>query len=108
VRFLQHKGTHQGHHDYLRPDWFAASVDAAGHEASRSYGRDRGKRQQVITLATDEFIRRFLLHVLPRSFHRIRHYGLFSSSTHKEAMELARGLLGVAVPIEEPEPEERT
>ncbi len=38
VRFLQHKGTHHGHHDYLRPDWFAASADAAGHEASRPWG----------------------------------------------------------------------
>ena len=34
-----------------------------------------------MTLATDEFIRRFLIHVLPRGFHRIRHYGLFASGT---------------------------
>jgi hypothetical protein len=54
-----------------------------------------------MTLATDEFIRRFLIHVLPRGFHRIRHYGLLASSTHKEAMALARSLLGVAAPIEE-------
>ena len=32
----------------------------------------------VMTLATDEFIRRFLIHVLPKGFHRIRHYGLFA------------------------------
>jgi hypothetical protein len=36
-----------------------------------------------MTLATDEFIRRFLLHVLPKGFHRIRHYGLLASATRK-------------------------
>ena len=72
----------------------------------KDYRRDGAERQQVMTLATDEFIRRFLIHVLPRGFHRIRHYGLLASSTHKDAMALARRLLGVAAPIEEPEPEE--
>jgi Putative transposase/Transposase zinc-binding domain len=43
----------------------------------RIEGRDRSKR---MTLATDEFIRRFLIHVLPSGFHRIRHYGLFARS----------------------------
>jgi Putative transposase len=41
----------------------------------KDYRRDGADRQQTMTLATDEFIRRFLLHVLPRGFHRIRHYG---------------------------------
>ncbi|WP_039338730.1 transposase, partial [Novosphingobium subterraneum] len=72
----------------------------------KDYRRDGAERQQVMTLTTDEFIRRFLLHVLPRSFHRIRHYGLLASSTHKNAMTLARKLLGVVAPIEEPEPDE--
>ncbi|QGP79396.1 IS91 family transposase [Sphingobium sp. CAP-1] len=72
----------------------------------KDYRRDGAERQQVMTLATDEFIRRFLIHILPRGFHRIRHYGLLASSTHKEAMTLARRLLGVAAPIEEPDPEE--
>ena len=72
----------------------------------KDYRRDVAERQQVMTLATDEFIRRFLIHVLPRGFHRIRHYGLLASSTHKQAMALARRLLGVAVPIEEPGPDE--
>ena len=44
----------------------------------RAEGRDA---IQVMTLATDEFIRRFLIHVLPRGFHRIRHYGLLASGT---------------------------
>jgi hypothetical protein len=73
----------------------------------KDYRRDGAERQQVMTLATDEFIRRFLIHVLPRGFHRIRHYGLLASSTHKEAMALARRLLGVAAPIEEPNPTNR-
>jgi hypothetical protein len=68
--------------------------------------RDGAERQQVMSLATDEFIRRFLIHVLPRGFHRIRHYGLLASSRHKDAMALARKLLGVAAPIEEHEPDE--
>ena len=45
---------------------------------TRIEGRDRCK---VMTLATDEFIRRFLIHVLPRGFHRIRHYGLFAKNS---------------------------
>ncbi len=54
-----------------------------------------------MTLAADEFIRRFLLHVLPRGFHRIRHYGLLASGTRKggtrkDSLERARQLLAVA------------
>ncbi|MBB3359870.1 hypothetical protein FHT60_003713 [Novosphingobium sp. BK486] len=51
-------------------------------------------------------IRRFLNHVRPRGFHRIRCYGLLASSTHKDAMGLTRRLSGVAAPIAEPEPDE--
>ena len=72
----------------------------------KDYRRDGAERQRVMTLATDEFIRRFLLHVLPRGFHRIRHYGLLASSARKASLALARKLLGVAAPIEEPEPDE--
>ncbi len=83
------------------------SFDEAGVTLRfKDYRRDGAERQQVMALATDEFIRRFLIHVLPRGFHRIRHYGLLASSTHKEAMALARRLLGVAAPAEESEPEE--
>jgi Putative transposase len=42
----------------------------------KDYRVDRRDRQKVMTLATAEFIRRFLIHVLPQGFHRIRHYGL--------------------------------
>jgi hypothetical protein len=60
-------------------------------------------RQQVMTLDADEFIRRFLLHALPRGFHRIRHYGLLASARRKDHLERARRLLDVAPPpTEEP------
>src|SRR5579862_8273333 len=49
----------------------------------KDYRRDGADRQQVMTLASHEFIRRFLLHVLPRGFHRIRHYGLLAGATRK-------------------------
>ena len=59
-----------------------------------------------MTLATDEFIRRFLLHVLPRGFHRIRHYGLLAGSARKASLALARELLNVAAPSDDDTPEE--
>jgi hypothetical protein len=65
----------------------------------KDYRRPGADRQQVMTLATDEFIRRFLLHVLPRGFHRIRHYGLLASSSRKTSLALARELLAVAPPL---------
>ena len=71
----------------------------------KDYRRDGADRQQVMTLASEEFIRRFLLHVLPRGFHRIRHYGLLSSSARRDSLALARRLLGVPAPIAEPEPD---
>jgi hypothetical protein len=58
----------------------------------RAKGRERHK---VMTLATDEFIRRFLIHVLPSGFHRIRHYGLFANGGRAENLARARELLGV-------------
>jgi len=59
-----------------------------------------------MTLAADEFIRRFLLHALPRGFHRIRHYGLLASARRKAHLERARRLLDVAPPPVEEPPEE--
>jgi len=72
----------------------------------KDYRRSGTDRQQVMTLAADEFIRRFLLHVLPRGFHRIRHYGLLASSPRKDCLAQARDLLRVAPPPEEPAAEE--
>ncbi len=55
-------------------------------------GRDRQKR---MTLATDEFIRRFLIHVLPKGLHRIRHYGLLARGACADNVARARELLAV-------------
>ena len=51
-------------------------------------------RQSVMQLATGEFIRRFLIHVLPDGFHRIRHYGLLASAARKANLAKIRTLLG--------------
>ncbi len=61
----------------------------------KDYRVKSGKRQKVMRLATDEFIRRFLIHVLPDGFHRIRHYGLLASSSRKANIAKIRTLLGV-------------
>ena len=58
----------------------------------RAKGRDRAK---LMTLAIDEFIRRFLIHVLPEGFHRIRHYGLFANGGCTANIARARQLLNV-------------
>ena len=55
-----------------------------------------------MTLTTAEFIRRFLIHVLPLRFHRIRHYGLLASGTRAHNIARARQLLDV--PAAQPEP----
>ena len=44
------------------------------------YRADGLVRRKAMTLKTDEFIRRFLLHILPKGLHRIRHYGLFANT----------------------------
>jgi Putative transposase/Transposase zinc-binding domain len=72
----------------------------------KDYRRDGADRQQVMTLGVDEFIRRFLLHVLPRGFHRIRHYGLLASSARKASLARARELLAVAPPPDDDVPDE--
>src|ERR1035438_9718898 len=59
-----------------------------------------------MTLAVDEFMRRFLLHVLPSGFHRIRHYGLLANAGRREQLAHARELLHVVPsPTESPPPE---
>ena len=55
-------------------------------------------RYKVMTLATSEFIRRFLSHVLPKGFHRIRYYGLLAKSSCAENLARARELLAVSKP----------
>ena len=55
-------------------------------------------RYKLMTLATDEFIRRFLMHVLPKGFHRIRHYGLLANGNRADNVAKARALLNVPKP----------
>ena len=55
-----------------------------------------------MTLATDEFIRRFLIHVLPHGFHRIRHYGLFAKANCAANIARARELLCIPKPQDQP------
>ena len=56
--------------------------------------RAKGRyRYRPMTLDADEFIRRFLLHVLPLRFHRIRHYGLIANAGRKDNLARARELL---------------
>jgi hypothetical protein len=65
----------------------------------RAKGR---QRQKLMTLASGEFIRRFLIHVLPSGFHRIRHYGLFANGGRADNLARARELLGVSPTQSEP------
>jgi hypothetical protein len=66
----------------------------------RAKGR---QRQKLMTLAPGEFIRRFLIHVLPSRFHRIRHYGLFGNGGRADNLARARKLLQVPAPQDQPE-----
>ena len=70
----------------------------------KDYRVDGPERIKVMTLAPDEFIRRFLIHVLPSGFHRIRHYGFLASSQREQNIARARQLLDVPPPQPQPEP----
>jgi hypothetical protein len=73
----------------------------------KDYRIKSGNRARVMRLATSEFIRRFLMHVLPDGFHRIRHYGLLAAATRKATIVRIRGLLGQRAPeLEAQEPAE--
>ena len=64
----------------------------------KDYRRNGAERYQVMTLDAGEFIRRFLLHVLPKGFHRIRHYGLLASASRKANIMRARVLFAAPEP----------
>jgi Putative transposase/Transposase zinc-binding domain len=68
----------------------------------KDYRRNGQARFRTMTLAPGEFIRRFLLHVLPKGFHRIRHYGLLASATCKTNIARARQLIAAPVPVMDP------
>jgi hypothetical protein len=64
--------------------------------------RAKANTHKTMTLTADEFMRRFLLHVLPTGFHRIRHYGLFANTARRNNLAKVRALLHVAPAIELP------
>jgi hypothetical protein len=72
------------------------SIDG-GHVSFRwkDYREEGRQRTKVMRLTAGEFMRRFLLHVLPDGFHRIRHYGLFANGHRADKLALCRKLLAV-------------
>jgi len=77
------------------------SCDRAGVAFKYKDYRARGReRQKVMRLSVDEFIRRFLIHVLPTGFHRIRHYGLLSSGVRARNIARIRELLAEPIPVD--------
>jgi hypothetical protein len=80
------------------------SVDDA-HVRFRYKDYANGNRRKVLNLEADEFIRRFLLHVLPTGFMRIRHYGLIANCAKRASLANARSALGYQSPLPEKQPE---
>jgi hypothetical protein len=85
------------------------SVDETGVTFTcKDYRIEGPRRYKTMTLPTHEFIRRFLMHVLPKGLHRIRHYGLFANSHRAANIARARELLGVPTGSKEPEASDTT
>ena len=68
----------------------------------KDYRIEGADRYKTMTLSVDEFMRRFLMHVLPKGFHRIRHYGLFANGGRAENIARARELLHMPAPESKP------
>lgn len=74
------------------------ACDARGVTFKWKDYRNKGRtRHKTMTLTVDEFIRRFLHHVLPGGFHRIRHFGLFANQLRTKNLQKIRSVLGVIV-----------
>jgi hypothetical protein len=69
----------------------------------KNYRVEGPGRYTTMTLPTHEFIRRFLMHVLPKGFHRIRHYGLLANGNRAAAIAKARALLAMAPHEQQPQ-----
>ena len=80
---------------HLQP---AAARDRRGRHLLVEDYRHGGRERSTMTLAADEFIRRFLLHVLPDGFQRIRHYGFLANGQRRAKLDLIRRLLAAAAP----------
>jgi hypothetical protein len=79
------------------------SADAKTESFHRKdYRIKRRDRLKIIRLATPECIRRFLMHILPDCFHRIRHYGLLVSAQRKTNIAKVQALIGASAPEQEP------
>ena len=77
------------------------SADETGVTFSyKDYRIEGPGRYKTMTLKPAEFIRRFLIHVLPNGFHRIRHYGLLASGTKTETIARARELIAAVTPVQ--------
>ena len=100
IKFFRNgKGAGAGPVGYLVADKVLAYDD------NRDLIRDAdGEPMTVMRVATPEFIRRFLIHVLPDRFHRIRHYGLLASSGRKAHIAKVRILLGAQAPRQDDPP----
>jgi hypothetical protein len=72
----------------------------------KDYRANHAERWGTMRLTPHEFIRRFLSHVLPKGFHRIRHYGLLANGNRAANIAKARELLAVPAPVREPETQE--
>jgi hypothetical protein len=72
---------------------------AGGQVSFRWHDYRHHNKSKVMTLAADEFIRRFLLHTLPDGFHRIRHYGFLANRHRADKLVLCRKLLGEPAPV---------
>ena len=75
-----------------------------GHVTFRWKDRADGDRKKLLTLDAVQFLRRFLLHVLPRGLVRIRHYGLLANSVRKQRLEICRKLLDASAPAPKSDP----
>jgi hypothetical protein len=72
----------------------------------KDYRSEGPGRYKTMTVAPGEFIRRFMLHILPKGFHRIRHYGLLARSrTKADTLARARELIDLARPVHKPQPQ---
>ncbi len=80
-------------------DEYGVSFHWKDYRASKNSKSGKGRtRHKTMTLTPEEFMRRFLLHVLPGGFHRIRHYGLLANGSRKADLARAREALHVALP----------
>jgi Putative transposase/Transposase zinc-binding domain len=86
-----------------RVRWLIAANENGITFKWKDYRIEGPGRYKTMTLPTHEFIRRFLIHVLPKGLHRIRHYGLFANGNRSPNIARARELL--AIPPRVPEPE---